>query len=510
MVKTQGKERKARDTSTVSKGDAAQRFAPNANSRSTIKKIHSTHKPIVVIGAGVNGSAIAMELARELKAQKSKQQVILIDLFGYPDPANIDNSSRGDTRITRMSNAEHPALTHTAIDTARFYTNLQRQFDTSSRTGIQKIATMLRDRYESTLMYKPHGFVLTMPRVGKTTPFHGHSDEHGNAYDRTLRNAQMNGVHHEVMNGHEFADRFPGFRINKADRDLTDVYYEPPCAEKDERKSKWFPTGGTLFAERSVAAQLALFEMYGGDFRPHTEVTNAVPDNGDMKVTLADGSTIDASKVVFAMNKWANPYMPTQFFQVKAQRNVVGFFKGRDMSILSSDGDNPLPSFIVYFRTKDGSADYAYGIPETKDSILYKGYFKAARENGVFGDPTMTKIMPGELNSLFNFTANFARINQPKRTKGLVCFYGVSHGGKQVWTKHPMMPNAFIVHNCDGGGFKHAVGAARPFARMILGMESNNPNINLEQDFHMFPDYYKPVHDSKDPHFAAILKGLTT
>jgi len=298
------------------------------------------------------------------------------------------------------------------------------------------------------------------------------------------------------MDGYEFADRFPGFKIADSDRNLTDVYYEPPCPEKDERKDNWFATGGTLYAERCVAAHLALFEMYGGIFRPYTKVESAkASEKSGVDLTLADGSTLTASKVVFAGNRMNTPFLPTSIFQVAEQRQVVGFTKGENMKILSSDGPNPLPSFVIYFRTTGEKADYAYGIPATQYSINYKGYFKAARENGVYGDPKLKEIIPGELSSLYNFTSNFAQINQPERMRGLICFYGVSPGSIQVFTKHPVMSGGYIVHNCDGGGFKHAAGAARPFARMILGMESNNPNINLEGDFALplLTDYDKPL-----------------
>lgn len=475
---------------------------PESVSRRAFKK-NQSGKPIVIIGGGVNGSAVAMELARELRRRHSRQRVVLLDMYGYPDPARIENSSRGDTRITRMSNAEHVALTHTAIDTARFYTQKMRQFNAPKTETDRKIRNMLNDRYEGTMLYKPHGFVFTMPRgVGQSREFHGHSNTEGNAYERTLRNARANGIHHETMEGYDFAARFPGFTIAEEDKNQTDVYYEPQCLETDERKDSWFPTGGTLYAERCVATHLALFEAYGGEFRPYTEAAGIAAKDGGATVTLQDGSSIEASKVVIAANKEANPFLPTMM-KVSAQRQIVGFFKGENMSALSSDGPDPLPSFIIYFRTPDNRADYAYGIPATKHSILYKDFFKAARENGYYGDMSVPAY-PVEEDALFEFTTNFARISGRDQMRSLICGYGGSklldvdgelRSGVQVWSRHPQMSNCYVVHNCDGGGFKHAAGAGRQFARLILGLEPSNPNINLERDFSFARNYVMPVNE---------------
>jgi glycine/D-amino acid oxidase-like deaminating enzyme len=89
------------------------------------------------------------------------------------------------------------------------------------------------------------------------------------------------GVDHEVVPAREVARWFPGLR-------------------PDGRDAVWQADAGPVLAAVSMAAQAALFAAAGGETRTGPVVREVEPTPGCVRVACADGTRLDADRVVLA------------------------------------------------------------------------------------------------------------------------------------------------------------------------------------------------------------------
>lgn len=439
-------------------------------------------KPIVIVGGGVHGTALAMMLGRKLREEGSNQKVILVERQESP---NTFGSSHGETRITRFANAEAGFLTKTAMASVREYRTLQEKFLFSSEAPYTQISEYLRTQYRDDTLFQKNGLLMMAPKGNFGRKAHNIS----NFIQNTIDNAKAAGIAHEVMDGKTATETFPGFKISNSDPEDTLAYFE--------RES------GTLFPERCVYTQLAMAQYYGVEYRPWTHLKRFKKTGGSIELTLGNTKNpeedyvLDAHKVVLAAGAWIKDFMPDNmqhYFRI--QRQVMGWFhveKPKEMLAPST------PNFIIFQRTTDGDVNYNYGFA-AQENGLYPGMVKTAFESGLhIRDPADALLIPwheGELDSIFNFASGFIRGLKREDALGQSCRYTNEPDGRLIAAaypedemsgepgKYPHNPQPrlplrplheddkiIVVSACSGHGFKNALGLADAVASRMLGRE---------------------------------------
>ncbi len=413
-------------------------------------------------------------LGRKLRNAGSKQKVILLEQYESP---NTNGSSHGDTRITRFSNAEAPFLTKTAQASVQEYSQLQKQFWEASNPQMTRIARILREIYYDDMMFHQNGLLVMGPKSEKGSA-HNVSD----FVQSTIDNALKAGIEHDVMDGRDVVQRFPGYMISDADMDDIAAYYEPGS--------------GTLFPERCVMAQRLLAQLNGVDYRPHTEMKNFRYKADGVKITLKGGATIDAHKLVLATGAWIPNFMPDgldHYFRI--QRQVVGWFHVDQPELMDATHS---PNFIVFQRTDKG-IKHNYGFASQANS-MHPGMVKSAFESGAhIGDPAdrkLREVHAGELDHIYDFSSRFIRGMQRIGAMGQSCRYTNERQGRLIAAGYPQMDmvdalnlsrediamalplhelnendRVVVVSACSGHGFKNAMGLAEAIASRMLGQK---------------------------------------
>jgi len=96
---------------------------------------------------------------------------------------------------------------------------------------------------------------------------------------------------YERVEADRVGDRFPGLR-------------------PDGRPALFVEQGGVVFADRLLRGALREFEAGGGEYRPRTRVTGVEPREASTRVTLADGSAIEADQVLVAAGPGTAELLP--------------------------------------------------------------------------------------------------------------------------------------------------------------------------------------------------------
>ena len=207
---------------------------------------------VVVVGAGVFGSWIALHLARR------ERRVLIVDAYG---PGNSRASSGGESRIIRMGYGPDELYTRWAMRSLAQWRDL---FGTTSpalfhETGVLWVASV----GEAPLAY----MTAVLTRCG---------------------------VAFETLDSVAMAQRYPQF----GPQNLTGGVLET--------------TGGVLMGRRAVAAALERAVSQGAEYR-HAHITPPTVDNSGStlhKITTASGEEISAGQFVFACGAWLGKIFP--------------------------------------------------------------------------------------------------------------------------------------------------------------------------------------------------------
>ena len=199
----------------------------------------------VVVGAGAWGLPAATELARR------GHDVVLLDRYGV---ANSWSSSPGPTRLWRLT---HPDAVRVRL-ARRSLQAMERLATDSGREVFLRRGLLWRDEDG------PLGCVVDA-LAGE-------------------------GVEHEVVAPDDVGTRWPGLR-------------------PDGRSAVWQETAGPVLAAVSMTAQAELFARAGGMTRVGPEVRAVDVRAGGVRLSLADGSALDADRVVLAPGPGAGPLL---------------------------------------------------------------------------------------------------------------------------------------------------------------------------------------------------------
>ncbi|XP_053177286.1 peroxisomal sarcosine oxidase [Scomber japonicus] len=197
----------------------------------------------IVIGAGVQGSFTAYQLA------KNNKKTLLLEQFVLP---HTRGSSHGQTRIIRKA-YEQDFYTHMMEECYQLWAQLERE------TGVK--------------LYRQTGLLVMGPE----------KSENYQMFKNTL---QKNKVPTVVLNRDNFSQHIPHVTLAEGDGAVVDI------------------TAGVLYADRALKTVQGQFQKLGGVIRDKEKVTDIKP-GPTVKVSTSAG-VYAAKSVVITAGPWAN------------------------------------------------------------------------------------------------------------------------------------------------------------------------------------------------------------
>ena len=251
---------------------------------------------VAVIGLGAMGSAALYHLA--LRGQR----VIGIE---QATPGHAGGSSHGESRIIRMAYFEHPSYVPLLRSAYAAWRDLEQ------RTG-QRLLTITG--------------ILEAGCPGS------------GIVSGSLASSQLHDLPHELLTGQQINARFPAFALPA---DWSGVFQ---------------PDGGYLRPELAIETEIAAAKAHGAEVRLGAQVRAIDPSGRGVRVTLTDGTRIDAGAAIVAAGPWIGELAPELAPHLKLTRQVLAWFDpARPLDV----APGRFPIFIL--ETPD---DAVYGFPD--------------------------------------------------------------------------------------------------------------------------------------------------
>ncbi len=342
---------------------------------------------VAVVGLGAMGSAALYHLARR------GRRVIGIE---RETPAHFGGSSHGESRIIRLAYYEHPSYVPLL---RRAYENW-RELERVSGIGLMTITGIIEAGIPGASLVQG-----------------------------SLHASRLHNLSHEVLTAGQMMDRFPALSLPA---DWEGVYQ---------------PDAGFLLPEKAIETHIAGAEAAGAEVRLHTVVSGIVPRAGGVRLTLADGTTIDAGSVVISAGAWVGELLPELRSNLRLTRQVLGWFAPNDPTLTRPDR---LPVFFL-----QSADEMIYGFPDFAGTGVKIGSHLAGRELAAAGDARQdANAADGERLSGFLDRYMPAAAGPLRDLK--TCIYTRTPDEDFILDLHPDHPQIVIASPCSGHGFKFA------------------------------------------------------
>lgn len=357
---------------------------------------------VVVVGAGAFGGWTALWLARK------GAHVTLVDAWG---PGNARASSGGETRVIRATYGTRRVYTKLAARALALWRDHDRQFDRRFFTTTGAIWLF-----------------------GKDEAF-GRASADGLAAE---------GLPFEWLSPAESAKRFPQFAYDG----IHSVLFEADA--------------GYLLARRACEHVAGRVAAEGGTVRTGA-VSAPVRVEGSplQRLSLSDGSTLEADLFLFACGPWLGTLFPDVIgARVTATRQEVYYFGTPPGDTRFTDPHMPV---WVDFGEK-----LMYGIPGN----VNRGFKVADDTPGPPFDPSAgSRDLTREgIEAARAFVARrFPALARAPFLGGEVCQYEASPDSHFIVDRHPAAANVWIAGGGSGHGFKMGPALGEALAAAMLG-----------------------------------------
>lgn len=357
---------------------------------------------VVVIGAGAFGGWTALSLLRR------GARVTLLDAWG---PGHVRASSGGETRVIRATYGTRAVYTALA---ARALT-LWREHDERFQRGFFR-------------------------KTGAVWLF-GKDDAFGRASAEGLA---AHGLPFEWLTPRDAAVRYPQFAYDG----VASVLYEPEA--------------GYLLARRACEHVAERVAAEGGVVRAGAVRSPVRLEGSPVKrITLEDGTAVDADVFVFACGPWLGALFPDVIgASVTPTRQEIYYFGAPAGDDRFSDAR--LPVWV------DFGDRLIYGIPGNAN----RGFKLADDTPGAVFDPTngSREIAREGADAARAFLARrFPALAAAPLLGGEVCQYEASPDSHFIVDRHPRAGNVWIVGGGSGHGFKMGPALGEVIAGAVLG-----------------------------------------
>src|SRR5882757_449022 len=264
---------------------------------------------VIVVGLGAVGSAATYQLA------KRGQRVLGIDRYTSP---HRYGSTHGETRITRAAIGEGVEYTPLARRSNDIWRELER---TTGQTLFNQCGC------------------LTIPSL---LPGEAHGIETETFFANIQAAQQKFEVDAEMLAPGELKRRYPAFATQDSDRAFLDH------------------EGGYLFVEKCVSAQRELARGHGAMLRTAKMTHYAKNAGGWVRISMEDGSTADARKLILAGGPWMPDLVPALKGRVTVTRQILHWFEIKSHPERFGPG---APVFIWLVNGLNNAETDIYGFP---------------------------------------------------------------------------------------------------------------------------------------------------
>ncbi|KAM4590117.1 peroxisomal sarcosine oxidase isoform 2-T2 [Fundulus diaphanus] len=238
----------------------------------------------VVIGAGVQGSFAAYQLAKQNK------KTLLLEQFVLP---HTRGSSHGQTRIIRKAYEQD------------FYTQMMEEC-------YHQWAQLEKDA--GVKLYRQTGLLVMGP-------------EHSGDYQLFKNTLQRNKVPTVILTRDNFPQHIPNVILAEGDGALVDV------------------TAGVLFADRALKAVQGQFQKLGGVIRDNEKVMEIKP--GPVVKVTTSGGVYQARSVVITAGPWTNKLLAHTGFQLPLEVVKINVCYWKERAPGTYDVKQRFPCFLV-------------------------------------------------------------------------------------------------------------------------------------------------------------------
>lgn len=371
---------------------------------------------VVVVGLGAVGAACLYQLA--------KQGVRAIGIDRYAPPHDL-GSSHGETRITRLGVGEGP------------------EYGPLVRRAHEIWRELEADVGESLLL--TCGALIVGPSDGQT-PHHGRDDFVRRSQDA----ARAHGVVHEMLDADEIARRYP----QMSPRGDEIGYFEP--------------SGGLVYPERCIAAQLAQAQRLGARVLTGEAVTR-LEDRADGVTVSTPTGRVQAAMAVVTAGAWSPGLLGGPLRAMAIQPQTLHWFETRDPAAYGADR---FPVFI--WMHGPGAEDVFYGFPiapgaQTKAVKAAQEYFVDVAEP----DAMDRIVRPGEAEQVWRRHLDGRLIGVgPRAIRSARCLYTTAPDADFAIGFQPGRPRVLAASACSGHGFKHSAGVGELLARVAASQDA--------------------------------------
>ncbi|XP_037632408.1 peroxisomal sarcosine oxidase [Sebastes umbrosus] len=238
----------------------------------------------IVIGAGVQGSFTAYQLA------KKNKKTLLLEQFVLP---HTRGSSHGQTRIIRKAYDQD------------FYTNMMHE-------SYELWAQL--EREAGVKLYRQTGLLVMGP-------------ENNEVYQQYKNTLQRNKVPMMILNRDNFSQHIPHVHLAEGDGAVVDI------------------PAGVLFADRALKAAQGQFQKLGGVIRDQEKVTDIQP--GPVVTVSTSAGVYRAKSVVITAGPWANRLLAHTGFQLPLEVVKINVCYWKEKVPGSHDVKQRFPCFLV-------------------------------------------------------------------------------------------------------------------------------------------------------------------
>ena len=255
-----------------------------------------------------------------------------------------------------------------------------------------------------------------------------------------LRSAREHGLQLDEFDAAALVRRFPGVAPHAGEVGLL------------ERE------GGVVFPEAGIAAHLQLAEAAGAQTSFGVAVTSYAGERDGIRLTLADGSRVEAGAVALCAGPWLGGLAVELGLPLRIQRNVQIWFT-------PSRPDFSCDRFPAFFVDRADFERPLYGFPDFGDGV------KAALHG--FGDETA----PQELKRTVG-AADIAPVRRAleawmpgaatRFASGKACMYALTPDEHFIVDRHPHDARIVIAGGFSGHGYKFAPVIGEIVAQLVL------------------------------------------
>jgi sarcosine oxidase len=378
---------------------------------------------VIVVGLGAMGSAVCRELAA---------RGVAVTGIDRHHPPHVHGSTHGDTRITRLANAEGP------------------QYFALARRSHERWRTLEAETGQRVL----HQVGVLMISVA------------GSPFMTSVQDvAARFAIDHETLDADALRTRFPMFGVG-----------EDGVAHLE-------PEGGYVRPEAAVAAQLELAGRDGATLRLGETVTHWSASEAGVRVRTADGQTLAGDQLVLCAGPWLPQLLEPELGAHFAVRRQLLHWLAieSDYEALAA-----LPAWIYDPLGHDtgerpGAAHLRafYGFPavDGPDGGLKLGVeqYEACHAP----DDRQHPATEAETAALHETLVRDRLAGLSARSvRTASCLYTCTPDSHFVIDRHPEHPAVTLVSPCSGHGFKHSAAIGEAIAQRLTG-EPPSPGVEL-------------------------------